>query len=258
MAAAADAGVVVPIPRPVGRRMSLGPFPSARDAMKFAAYAAAGTLALPFGGPVAWLPFLGGGFVMSVYRPDGKAIDERASDYLRWRWRQRAPARPGTGGRARLQREFVRLPGPTVAAVVEAGGIPTRFLPPGDARQLFDRYREMLRSIGGELYIDARVRPIPVAAFRVPPRTAPDAPDEPARQGYRALVELLVARRRRRRVRCLLTEPLTSPESVRRLTERRRLLEGHLAAMGAAPEPLTGARLAAAVREIGWPIEEAP
>ncbi|HUI38229.1 MAG TPA: hypothetical protein VLY85_01205 [Thermoplasmata archaeon] len=251
--------LVVPLPRRLDRRMRLGPFPSAREAMKFAAYAAVGTIALPVGGALAWVPFLSAGFLFAVYRPNGKGIDERAADYLRWQFRRRRTAPSGGPSVRPVSPESVlRLPGPFLVAIVEAGGIPVRYLPPSDARELFDRYRELLRSSGGGFHLVAGTVPLGAAGFR--PREAPGSrPSESrARDGYRELVTLLAQRRRRRLVRFLVFEPLNSPASLRTVEERARLASASLDAMGAEPRRVTGEALRRAAAEIGWPIGRVP
>jgi hypothetical protein len=250
--------VVVGLPRRLDRRMRLGPFPSARDAMKFAAYAAAGTFALPFGGAIAWLPFLGGAFFLSVYRPDGKGLDDRAGDYLRWRWRRRRASSAPPGARARSASDDVaRLPGPYLAAIVEARGIPTRFLPPADARELFDRYRTMLRSVVGGIYLDVGVATLPLTAFRLPPLEVNGPAERVAREGYEEMVRLLLRRRQRRRVFLTVFVPLRGAECVRRLDAEVGALVGHLAALGVDPERLRGSGLRSALDLVGWPPEVA-
>lgn len=244
----------VPLPRRLDRRMGIGPFPSSREAMKFAAYAAVGTFALPFAGPLAWLPSLSVGFLLAIYRPGGRALDERASDYLRWQLRRRrARRRPSSRGPiAASGEEFVELPGPIVAAVVESGGTPTRFLPPSAARQLFDGYREALRSVGGDLYLDASVVPIDRREFQLPDPGPSGSGDSAARVGYREMVDLLLSRRRRRLVRCVLTEAGHGTDALERLGGRRRTLVEQLSALGVAPVALSGADLRRALRELGW------
>jgi hypothetical protein len=254
---AADRPVVVPLPRRLDRRMRLGPFPSARDAMRFAGYAAAGTVALPLGGAVAWLPVLGGAFLLAVYRPDGKGLDDRARDYLRYRVRRhRRTALDGR--RASPSVDCVRLPGPYLAAIVEAGGIPTRFLPPSDARELFDRYRSTLRSLSGGLVVDVGVVPVPASDFRLP-AAEPTAPGErAARAGYDEMVRLLVRRRRRRRVLLTVFVPLNGPEAPGRLDAEVAQLTGHLAALGTEPLRLTGPALRSGLASAGVDPEGRP
>jgi hypothetical protein len=248
-----DGPVSVALPRRIDRRMRLGPFPSARDAVKFAAYAALGTIALPFGGPVAWLPLVGAGFLLAVYRPGGKGIDETASDYLRWQLRRRRPPRAGRAtGPVRAAQAWLKLPGPVAAAVVEAGGVPTRFLPPDEARALFARYRSLLRTVGGGLVLEIGLRPLEAGAYGIGEGAPVPGPEAAARAGYIELVDLLVERRRRRAVACLLYEPWSGAASAERLLERVRLLEEGLRAIGTEPERLTGARLRASVALIGW------
>src|ERR1700688_4681805 len=55
--------VVVGLPESLDRRMRLGPFPSARHALKFAAYAAVGGSVAAILGVVLTIPLLGGRFL---------------------------------------------------------------------------------------------------------------------------------------------------------------------------------------------------
>src|ERR1700730_9474316 len=88
---AAEKFDAVALPAPLDRRMRLGPFPSARDALKFLGYVAVGILAATLATPAAWVPFLVVGFVLSVHKTDGKGFDDRLVDYVRWSWRTRSP-----------------------------------------------------------------------------------------------------------------------------------------------------------------------
>jgi hypothetical protein len=245
------------LPRPLNRRMRLGPFPSARDAMRFAAYAALGAVVVPIGGAIAWLPILALGFVVSVVRPDGKGLDDRARDYLRWRWRRRHSG-AGTLDRVTVgPSSYLRLRGPFVAAILEVGGVPIRFLPPGDARELFERYRELLRTVESGVHLDVGSRPIPGSTFRLPkcPNLAP--PESAARSGYREMTRLLLQRRRLRRVAVLLFEPGTGPESLRRLSERTDAFATGLEGLGMPVDRLRGRALSTAAGSMGW-LERSP
>ncbi|HLM71014.1 MAG TPA: hypothetical protein VK423_06510, partial [Thermoplasmata archaeon] len=85
---------LIRLPERLDRRMRLGPFPSSRDALKFVTYAAAGALLSPFTSPWVWLPVLLAGFAVSVWRPDGRAVDERILAYSVWKFRSFAGESP--------------------------------------------------------------------------------------------------------------------------------------------------------------------
>src|SRR6202007_533818 len=88
----ADGGpLLVALPDGLGRTM---PLPPVRDALKFTTYAAVGAVAAAVFAPIWWLPFLGGGFALSVLRPDGKALDERFGQLVAFELRSgRGPRR---------------------------------------------------------------------------------------------------------------------------------------------------------------------
>lgn len=246
----------IPLPRRLDRRMRLGPFPSARAAMKFAGYAAAGAVVVPIGGALAWLPILSLAFLLAVVRPDDKGLDERAHDYVRWRWRRhRRPPRSGKAPNASGADAFLRLPGPFVAAVLEADGVPIRFLPPNDARDLFDRYRDLLRSVESGFHLDVGTRPIGREALRIPGPIPSNAAEAAARAGYEEMAKLLLAHRRVRRVRVLLFESLRSSASLDRLEARARSFAAGLAGMGVRSERLRGRPLLRAAEAMGWSPE---
>lgn len=243
----------IPLPRRLDRRLRLGPFPSARDAMKFAGDASAGAILVPLGGALAWLPILLAGFFLSVFRPDGKGLDERAHDYLRWRWRRRRGAASPAGPAGSPGPEGVlHLPGPCAAMVLETGGIPIRFLPPGEARELFERFREMLRTVEGGLFLEVGTAPVPSAGFRMRGVEGPGSPESMARSGYGEMTKLLLRRRQRRRVRVVVFEAGEDPAAVRRLVERTGALASGLAGLGVGVRRLDGPALARAVEAIGW------
>ena len=239
--------------------MRLGPFPSARDAMKFAAYASVGAIVVPWGGAVAWLPILAAGFLLSVVRPDGKGLDERAGDYLKWRFRREATGpRLGRTARPAASDAIVRLPGGYAGAVVEAGGVPIRFLPPSDARALFERYGTLLRSLDAGFHLEMGARPVPQGTVR--PMTGPTAgrAEASARAGYEEFLRLVLKRRRLRRVRVLLFEPLSGAVSLGRLEARVRTLVAGLDGMGVGSDRLRGQGLLRALEAMGWPSEGRP
>jgi hypothetical protein len=245
--------------RRLDRSMRLGPFPSARDAMKFAAYAAAGSVALPFGGALAWLPVVGAGFLLAVVRPDGRGLDDRAADYLRYQWRRRhrrrtigsASGLPGVG-------RILTLPGPLLVAILETGGIPIRFLPPSDARRLYESFRELLRSLDIGVFLSAGTAPVPPLP-RLPPPPGPSrAPERAARSGYVEMLGLLMRRRACRQVRVVLFAPGVGAAAIPQLEVRVRALAGRLAALGLDPVRLEGAELGRAAAALGWSGGVAP
>jgi hypothetical protein len=238
--------LTVPLPRPVDRRLHLGPFPSARDALKFAGVAAGGLLVVPLVGPAAIVPFALAGFVLAVHRSDGRSLDERVLGYLGYRWRRRhgaahRPVPPGGTGAPR----HVRLAGGRVAAVLVAGGVPVSFLPPDDARRLFEATRGWLETLGDGVYLVADTVPIPAAPFR-PRLPPPEEPDRAAGVGYDEVVRLLLRRRRARRVTLVLWEPADAAGQAR-LEDRAAASLVALATLGVVADRLTGAPLLAAI-----------
>jgi hypothetical protein len=243
----------IPLPRPLERKMRLGPFPTARDAMRFAAYAAAGAIVVPIGGALAWLPILALGFVLSVVRPEGKGLDDRAGDYLRWRWRRRHSGNRGKGPMATTDSEpYLRLPGPVTATILQAGGVPIRFLPPSDARALFERYRELLRTVESGVHLDVGSAPNPGSPFRLPKSSSFGRVESAARSGYQEMAKLLLRRRRLRHVCVLLFEPGSDPASLRRLNERTEAFQTGLAGLGVPVDRLRGPALSGASETLGW------
>jgi hypothetical protein len=247
---------VVPLPAPFDRRLHLGPFPNARSALRFVAYAAAGAVAALVIGPVAWLPFLGGGFVLTAYRTDGRSLDEHLGCFVRWRLRQ---SRRGTGHRPRspLSRTatIARIGPARRVAVLATGGVPVQFLPPDVARQLFEQYREWLRSLDEAVVLRMAAEPLADRPFRPAPSTTATGADRAARAGYQEMVRLLCRRRRRRVVEVMLwsTDPLAGARD--RLERRLAAVTDALRSMGLEPDRRAGPALAHAVDRIGWSLE---
>ncbi len=140
---------MVPLPGPVERRLRLGPFASTRDALKFVTYAAVGALLAPFVSPYAWLPVLGLGFGVSVWRPDGEAVDERIGRWIGWSWRHlggtpmtRATARSVSTG------NFARLGPGRYADGPPVGRHARRLSPPRRPRADVPRVRRRASSFG--------------------------------------------------------------------------------------------------------------
>lgn len=251
----APAAPVIPLPAPVDRRTRMGPFPSARAALRFLGFAAVGALLATQLGPVAWLPVLGGGFLLTSASGDREPLDERLSDFVRWELRRRAgprarrrPARVPDGARV------VRVPGDRLVAVVRAGGVPVAFLPPGEARRLFDEYRDLLRSLSDGLVVRAGSVPLASAPFALPPRRPPPQPDDAARAGYAEMVQLLCRRRRRREVDLVVWRHDTRPARDALDLVATRLVT-QLAGLGVEARRLNGDLLAEAVLRFGWSVE---
>jgi len=243
----------VALPERVGRTARLGPFPSGRDALKFASYAAVGAVVAGATDPWVWLPFLGAGFAVAAVRIDGKGLDARVTDYVRWRVRvgrrsggPGAPLRPGPrGGIGRA------LSGGYVA-VLTTGGVPVAFLPSPDARELFQRFRELLRAHDGGLLFRVDTRPIDGNGLRPSPASLGTEGEGGAREGYRELVALLARHRRHRTVYVAVWVPAVGASAVARLEERVQALTGRLLALGLTPDRLRDARLGEALTAFGW------
>ena len=255
---ASDHFGAIALPAPVTRRMRLGPFPSARDALKFLAYAAVGALLAGFLGPIAWAPFLGGGFLLSVYKEEGKGFDERFLDYLHWRWRQR-PGAPRTGveGSAVTRGGQARISNGRHVGVLAARGTPVVFLPPEEARRLFEQYAELLRGLDAGVVLRAFVEPLSPHRFLAARPVAAGDPSGAASAGYAEMVRLLCRRRSRRIVHVLLWTGTEVGSAATRLEERLGTVERALGSMGIEVRRLRGRELVGALRDLGWDAVEA-
>ncbi len=242
----------VGLPESLDRRLRLGPFPSARDALKFATWAAVGALVAAVAGAVYWLPFLGGGFLIAVYRHDGKSLDEAFSDRCSFHLRALVgsprpegvppPLRPG--GVARVGAE-------ALVAVIAGGGVPVAFLPPNEARRLFDGFRDLLAHLGDGLYLYVGVEPVEAGPFRPAPGPA-GVPEAAAREGYREMVTLLCRRRYRRRVLLVVFDRGPAATAVGRVEARATAALDGLARLGIPAERLRDRALVRALHEVGW------
>jgi hypothetical protein len=243
--------LAVALPRPVDRRLHLGPFPSARDALKFAGYASVGVVAIPLAGPAVVLPFALLGFVLAVQRRDGRAYDDRFAGYLAWRWRRRVRRSPPSGpvGTVAPGRS-ARVGGGRLAAVVKTGGIPVAFLPTPEAVALFDGMRHWLDGLDGGVYVVADSEPVRPGPFLPARGTEVASADVGARDGYEAVVRLLLRRRRSRRV-CLVLWESADPAGAARLDVRAGATEEALRQFGVATERLEGRSLAGELRRLG-------
>jgi hypothetical protein len=246
--------LLVGLPEALGRRMRLGPFPSSRHALKFAAYAAIGGAVAAVLGVVWSVPFLGAGFLLSVYQPDGRALDEQFGEYVHYRWR----TGPGTARSGSPRRDpgadgpyLTSVPGQLVA-ILSVRGLPIAFLPPADARSLFEAYRELLRSLGRGLVVHMGVEPLTERPFLPPGRpTEAGGAEEAGRRGYSEMVRVLCRRRYRRRVLIALWEP-TGPDAAIRLERELERLGGSLGRLGVETVRLRAAPLRSAAAQIGW------
>jgi hypothetical protein len=246
---------VLRLEAPISRSPSLGPFATARDALKFLAYAAVGAVVAGFVSPWAWLPFLAAGFAVGVRRTDGIGVDRRLADFLGWRWRSRGWA-GGVPVRAprpvREGRPAVEIAPGVGVAIVRAEGVPVAFLPPANARELFASYRELLGSIDGGWAVLVRGRPVGTRTFV--PSAVPAGPGETAaRNGYAELVRLLGRHRRRREVLIAVGGPSGSVVAWDELDRRAGDLQDRLGRMGIASERLRGPSLAESLVAFGWP-----
>jgi hypothetical protein len=249
--AGGDTAPTVDLPERLDRELRLGPFPSARDALKFVSYAAVGALLVPFVGPVGWVPFALVGLAVSLWRPDGEALDDRLARYLRWRGRRFSEGSsmtvspPPSAGR----RAIVRLPA-AFAAVIRMGGLPLAYLPPADLVRCFERYRELLRAFDGSLLILSSRAPIHPTPF-LPAEPTPAGAEGVARAGYRELVEVIVRRRQVRQVFLAIATAEPGPDGIARLETQAASLLERLRALGLRPARLRDRALAEAVRRLG-------
>jgi len=247
---------VIGLPERLDRRMRLGPFPSARDALKFVTYAAAGATLAPFTTPWVWLPVVAVGFVVSVWRPEGQAVDARAFALLAWKLRSVDPRKEMTrdGLRPLVRQGLLQLASHRYVAVIRTGGTPIAYLPPDELARRFELYRELLRSTGASVAMLATTVPIHSQAVR-PGNALGSGPDGSALSGYSELVNLLLRRRLLRRVYIVLGTTETGPDAIGRLEGRVAGLMQRLGTLGLRPIRLRDGGLAEAARRFGWPVK---
>jgi len=254
---ALDGPPTVVLPAPVDRRLRLGPFPTAGCALRFVAYSSVGIGLAVSLAPLAWVPFVLGGFVLSVHQTGGKPLDEFAAGFVRWKLRRVRPKRLNSRHGPRASRATrCRIPSGRWVAIVRTGGLPVAFLPPDDARSLFVAYRELVRSVSGGLFLRATSEPIPPSQFRLPGPVASDCPVRDARDGYAELLRLLLRHRRRRTVDVVLWSSGTGTGGASQLEERVRLMSDGLSNLGLECRRLVGAELVGAAERFGWAVEE--
>ncbi|HYK94003.1 MAG TPA: hypothetical protein VEY07_08200 [Thermoplasmata archaeon] len=249
---------VIAFPSRLDRRSRVGPFPHARAALRFLTLVAVGAALAVVLGPLAWVPFLGGGFLLTVSRGDSKTVDERLGDVLRWELRRRRTSqKPVAPTGWTRETRFARVPSGRIVAGIAGSGVPVAFLPPADARSLFEEYRELLRSDEGPLYLRVASVPIRSAPFRLARVTTGPPMLAPARSGYDSMVRLLLRRRRRRVVHLFLWSPTSASPDSRALDARGENLVARLRALGVDAVRLEGIELWRAVRAAGWAPGEA-
>jgi len=242
----------IPLPERIDRRMRFGPFPTVRDALRFVAYAAVGALVIPWAGTWAWLPVVGAAFLLTVWHPEGTAVDERIAAYVRWALRAHREIGPVSGASKRSESgDTVLLASGVRVAVLKCAGSPVAFLPPDELLHRFRQYRDLLRGSEGGVVLASVGTPIDAAPW-VPSRAEGDRPDTAARSAYAEMVRLLCSRRRRRRVYVLLWEHPVRTGGIPRLGDRVQAMRQGLATLGAEPTRLRDRSLAAALRHFGW------
>jgi len=247
---------IVGLPERLDRRMRLGPFSSSRDALKFVTYAAAGALLSPFTSPWVCLPIIGTGFVLSVWRPDGQAIDERAAAFVVWRLRSATSTRVWRSmTNYPLARQGVlQISSHHYVAIVRTRGTPIAYLPPDELARRFELYRELLRSIDGSFVVLMATTPIRAQSIR-PARCSGDGQECVAFSGYSELVSVLCRRRRIRRVFVVLGTVGADTDTLSRLEGRVSTLVEGLSQLGLRPNRLRDRSLAEAARQLGWPAQ---
>lgn len=259
MESADDGPPIVPLPERVDRPLRLGPFPSARDALKFLAYAAVGALLAVTVSPWLGLGVVAIGFGLAVARLDGAPVDRRALAVLRFLVAA-APRRTAvTRGpiSALARRGIVTAADGRYVAVVRAGGAPIAYLPPAELARRFDRFRELLRSNPGELIFLASHAPMRAGPV-LPEELPPDRVDRAARDGYADLLRLICGRRRVRRVDLAVAASGPGANGIDELEVRTEGLLERLAALDVPARRLRGARLREAVPRVYAPVREEP
>lgn len=242
---------VVALPERLDRKLRFGPFASGRDALKFVSYVAAGALLVPFLGEGAWIPFVLAGLAVTLWRPDGDAIDERLVRFARWKVRGAGPggsvkpSRPGRTGR----RSTARLPGAFVG-ILRTGGLPLAYLPPAELRRRFESYRDLLRAFDGTFVLLVTRAPIHPVPF-LPAEPTPPGPEGAARAGYLELMEVIVRRRHLRQVYLALATSEPGASGVQRLETQIAAMVERLRALGLRPVRLRDRALGEALHRMG-------
>jgi hypothetical protein len=254
MASAADALPVVVLPERMDRRLRLGPFPSARDALKFLAYAATGSTVAILVSESAGLVLIGAGFLLAVARIDGQPVERGALVFLRFHLARRRRDRDLTRRppSALTRRGLSVARGGGYSAVIRAGGVPMAYLPPAEIARRFDQFRELLRAGSPDVVYLATLAPMRAGPV-VPPPLGSERVDRGARDGYAQLARLLCDRRRVRRVDLLLRSVEGGAAAAMELEGRVESILARLAEMGVSARRLKGRSLADALEGFGVP-----
>ncbi len=243
---------LVALPGRLDRRLRLGPFASGRDALKFLGYAAVGLVFAPTPEPLLAVPFVLTGALVTLYRPGGEGLDARLATVVRYGLRRARSGASVTAAPTRLGAHsgVVARGDGRVAAVLRTGGVPLAFLPPGELARRFDLYRDLLRSLDGEVRILATTAPIFARALLPGPANGTER-ERAARDGYAELVRLLLAGRRVRRVYVALSSTGAAEGALGRLEVGVGTLLERLSALGLDPRRLEGRALWAAAGRLG-------
>jgi len=255
MSATEDGPPIIALPERMDRRMRMGPFPTSRDALKFVTYAATGALLSPFASPWVWIPVVAAGFVIAVWHPEGRALDERAVAFALWKIRalDRRPRMKRYDPRSLVRSGFLQLGPRCHLAVVRTDGTPVNYLPPDELTRRFELFRELLRSTDGNISFLATT--VPLRSTSVLPASHPGLDAEaPARSGYAELVSLLCRRRLRRRVYFVLGSNEGGSDAIGRLELRVANLLDRLNSLDLRPTRLRDRALIDAASRFGWRI----
>ena len=257
MATDGDDVPVVALPERIDRRLRLGPFPSAQDAVKFLCYAATGAAVAQFAYLPVGLALAGIGFLAAVWRPEGRPWDERLLAFLRWRWHTLAGGILLRNARHKVYARsgVLRLAESDPVAVVRTGGVPVAYLPPAELARRFELFRDLLRATDGRIAFLATLGSIRTAPY-LPALHGSRGSDSEARSGYSELIELLCRRRFRRRVYLVVGLGSVGSDASTRLETEVATLTDRLTALGLRPERLTNRGLIEAARQIGWSVGE--
>jgi len=246
-----DPTVLVLLPERLDRTLRLGPFPSARDALKFLAWTAVGAFLVPALGPAMVVPFGLAGLAVAIVRVDGRSPDGWALRFLRWQIRRfggRDLVTPP--GAVRGDGRSVARDTDSLVAVVRTAGVPLAYLPPTDLSRRFELYRDLLRALDGPAALHIARTPIHPAPY-VPAEPAPAGAEGLARAGYRELVGVIVRRRSLRQVWLAIGQPGTDARSLSALEVRTSDLIERLRALGLRPARLRGHGIGEALHRMG-------
>ncbi|HXW67564.1 MAG TPA: hypothetical protein VEL82_06800 [Thermoplasmata archaeon] len=253
MAVAGEGPPTVVLPERLDRRLRLGPFPSAREALTFLAFGATGAVLATITSPLVGLATVAGGFALAVVRVDGEGLDRRAVALLRFGLADR---HAGASVKVRAPSIPARLglvtfgPG-RYAAVVRARGTPTAYLPPSELARRFERFRELLRSLDGPLVLRASLAPMRAEPVRPAP-VPTDRADRPAEDSYAELVRLICRRRQTRRVDVWVAAGRPGADGIAELETKTSSLIDRLAEAGVPASRLRGRALEDATDAGGW------